>query len=425
MGRRSAGAGARPDGGHGSRQIDSAGRAGRADDRHAGAARIAARPGVRQRPPRRSVSTAGTWRVLVGIDLATAPGKYPCGRRRRNRVRPRTARRMCSSSRRAHFRRGPSPWPRRSSIRRRRSPPAFSRKRRSSSSSGDRPRASKLWDGAFVRPVPDPANSAFGARSIFNGQPRSPHGGADFLSAAGTPVKAPNAGRVALARDLYFTGNTVVIDHGLGLFSLFAHLSEIDVQAGAAVGTGDVVGRVGATGRVSGPAPPLDRSRRRRARRSAVAARCLGKIRVAGRWSGRTKNERDRELIEPRTTRDSLTRAVHERPDPLVVELLDGDHDVGRQGRQRSGGGVLARLRLGLRARDRARDGVEHQDPPERELRQRRPGGTSGRSRSTAASPASYGTPDSVSPLLNDWPSRLKCPVIVRGETPCRRAAFR
>ena len=111
----------------------------------------------------------------------------------------------------------------------------------------------KLWDGAFVRPVADPANSAFGARSIFNGQPRSPHGGADFLSAAGTPVKAPNAGRVALARDLYFTGNTVVIDHGLGLFSLFAHLSAIDVQAGAAVGTGDVVGRVGATGRVSGP----------------------------------------------------------------------------------------------------------------------------------------------------------------------------
>src|SRR6185436_17797375 len=113
--------------------------------------------------------------------------------------------------------------------------------------------SSRLWDGAFVRPVPDPANSAFGARSVFNGQPRSPHGGADFLSPAGTPVKAPNAGRVALARDLYFTGNTVVIDHGLGLFSLFAHLSEVDVEAGAAVATGDVVGRVGATGRVSGP----------------------------------------------------------------------------------------------------------------------------------------------------------------------------
>ena len=79
--------------------------------------------------------------------------------------------------------------------------------------------------------MPDPANSAFGARSIFNGQPRSPHGGADFLSAAGTPVKAPNAGRVALARDLYLTGNTVVIDHGLGLFSLFAHLS-VDRCAG-------------------------------------------------------------------------------------------------------------------------------------------------------------------------------------------------
>jgi murein DD-endopeptidase MepM/ murein hydrolase activator NlpD len=112
---------------------------------------------------------------------------------------------------------------------------------------------SRLWHGPFVRPVPDPANSAFGARSIFNGQPRSPHGGADFLSPAGRPIEAPNAGRIALARNLYFTGNTVVIDHGLGLFSLFAHLSAFGVEPGALVGTGDVVGRVGATGRVSGP----------------------------------------------------------------------------------------------------------------------------------------------------------------------------
>jgi murein DD-endopeptidase MepM/ murein hydrolase activator NlpD len=109
------------------------------------------------------------------------------------------------------------------------------------------------WTGAFVRPVPGAANSAFGTRSVFNGQPRNPHGGADFLSGAGTPVHAPNAGRVVVARDLYFSGNTVVIDHGLGLFSLLAHLSAIDVREGDEVVGDQVVGLVGATGRVTGP----------------------------------------------------------------------------------------------------------------------------------------------------------------------------
>jgi murein DD-endopeptidase MepM/ murein hydrolase activator NlpD len=112
---------------------------------------------------------------------------------------------------------------------------------------------SRLWTGAFVRPVPQAANSAFGSRSILNGLPRSPHGGADFASPAGTPIKAPNAGRVVLAKALYYTGNTVVIDHGLGLFSLFAHLSATDVSAGATVAAGQRVGLVGQTGRVTGP----------------------------------------------------------------------------------------------------------------------------------------------------------------------------
>lgn len=111
----------------------------------------------------------------------------------------------------------------------------------------------RLWRGPFVRPVPDPANSAFGTRSILNGQPRSPHSGADFNSDTGTPVKAPNAGRVVLAANLYYTGNTVMIDHGLTLFSLFAHLSETNVREGDMVTTGEVVGKVGATGRVTGP----------------------------------------------------------------------------------------------------------------------------------------------------------------------------
>jgi murein DD-endopeptidase MepM/ murein hydrolase activator NlpD len=111
----------------------------------------------------------------------------------------------------------------------------------------------RLWLGPFVRPVPGAANSAFGTRSIFNGKPRNPHGGADFLSPAGTPVHAPNGGRVVIARDLYFSGNTVVIDHGLGLFSMLVHLSAIDVHEGDEVTASQVVGLVGATGRVTGP----------------------------------------------------------------------------------------------------------------------------------------------------------------------------
>ena len=85
------------------------------------------------------------------------------------------------------------------------------------------------------------------------GEPRAPHRGADFLSPAGEPIKSPNAGRIVAARELYFTGNTLVIDHGLGLISMLAHLSRIDVREGELVAPGQIVGLVGATGRVTGP----------------------------------------------------------------------------------------------------------------------------------------------------------------------------
>ena len=113
--------------------------------------------------------------------------------------------------------------------------------------------AERLWSGPFVPPVPSTIASRFGARSIFNGQARSPHSGADFPSPTGAPIAAPNAGRVVLARDLYFSGNTVILDHGLGLFSLLAHLSVIGVHEGDTVVTGQEIGKVGATGRVTGP----------------------------------------------------------------------------------------------------------------------------------------------------------------------------
>src|SRR4029077_14847314 len=115
------------------------------------------------------------------------------------------------------------------------------------------PAAERLWTTPFVRPVAEAANSRFGTRSIFNGVPRNPHGGADFLSAGGTAIHAPNAGRVVVARPLYFSGNTVIIDHGLGLFSLLAHLSAFEVHEGDSVTAGQRLGLVGATGRVTGP----------------------------------------------------------------------------------------------------------------------------------------------------------------------------
>lgn len=109
------------------------------------------------------------------------------------------------------------------------------------------------WTGSFVRPIEVSVVSGFGVRSVYNGEARAPHNGADFASPAGTPVLAPGGGRVVLAEPLYFTGRTVMIDHGLGLVSLLAHLSRIDVRRGTDVVAGSSVGLVGATGRATGP----------------------------------------------------------------------------------------------------------------------------------------------------------------------------
>jgi murein DD-endopeptidase MepM/ murein hydrolase activator NlpD len=105
----------------------------------------------------------------------------------------------------------------------------------------------------FVRPVPGEPTSTFGKRRIFNGEPRSPHPGLDLRAASGTPVVSSGPGRVLLAQDLYYSGNTVLVDHGGGLFTLYAHLSEIQVAEGDEVAAGEQVGLSGATGRVTGP----------------------------------------------------------------------------------------------------------------------------------------------------------------------------
>lgn len=98
-----------------------------------------------------------------------------------------------------------------------------------------------------------PSSARFGARRIFNRQPRSPHSGADYSAPPGAPVFAPADGRVALAEEQYFAGRAVYIDHGDGLVSMSFHLSELLVSTGDEVARGQPIGKVGATGRVTGP----------------------------------------------------------------------------------------------------------------------------------------------------------------------------
>ncbi|MBS7663640.1 peptidoglycan DD-metalloendopeptidase family protein [Pseudomonas lalucatii] len=105
----------------------------------------------------------------------------------------------------------------------------------------------------FDRPVAGPLSSPFGLRRFFNGEERNPHSGLDFAARQGTPIKAPAAGQVILIGDYFFNGKTVFVDHGQGLISMFCHLSAIDVQAGQELPRGAVLGKVGATGRATGP----------------------------------------------------------------------------------------------------------------------------------------------------------------------------
>jgi murein DD-endopeptidase MepM/ murein hydrolase activator NlpD len=110
-----------------------------------------------------------------------------------------------------------------------------------------------LWHGSFRTPVLAKPTDSFGTRRMFNGKLASIHKGMDFRAAKGTVVRASNSGVVVLARPLYFEGNCVIIDHGLGLYTLSMHFSRIDVQEGQHVVAGDKLGLSGATGRVTGP----------------------------------------------------------------------------------------------------------------------------------------------------------------------------
>jgi murein DD-endopeptidase MepM/ murein hydrolase activator NlpD len=112
----------------------------------------------------------------------------------------------------------------------------------------------RFWRGAFRMPLDGARNAKnFGRRRVLNGEPGSPHSGVDFPAVAGTPIHAAQRGRVVLAEELFFSGNTAVIDHGLGVYTFYGHMESLAVAAGDAVEKGAVLGKVGATGRVTGP----------------------------------------------------------------------------------------------------------------------------------------------------------------------------
>jgi murein DD-endopeptidase MepM/ murein hydrolase activator NlpD len=111
----------------------------------------------------------------------------------------------------------------------------------------------RLWEGPFISPAQADISSSFGYRRIINGTPRTPHTGVDLRVPKGTEVLASNRGRIALVGDFFFSGNSLVIDHGGGLYTMYFHLSEFKVVEGDEVQKGEVIGLSGMTGRVSGP----------------------------------------------------------------------------------------------------------------------------------------------------------------------------
>jgi hypothetical protein len=109
------------------------------------------------------------------------------------------------------------------------------------------------WSPPFAVPTDGTPSGNFGKRRILNGQPKSPHSGVDYKAARGTEVKAVAKGEIRMAEELYYSGKTILIDHGAGLVSQYFHLDSLNVRRGAMVERGATIGRVGATGRVTGP----------------------------------------------------------------------------------------------------------------------------------------------------------------------------
>jgi murein DD-endopeptidase MepM/ murein hydrolase activator NlpD len=111
----------------------------------------------------------------------------------------------------------------------------------------------RMWDGEWIPPRQSPITSDFGVRRMFNSELRSRHMGVDFDGETGDPIVASNRGVVALIGDFYYAGTVVYVDHGKGLITIYMHMTEVDVTEGQVVEQGEQIGKVGATGRVTGP----------------------------------------------------------------------------------------------------------------------------------------------------------------------------
>ncbi len=205
-------------------------------------------------PKERSASSVEVREALLGVDLEKAAGKYEFSVAAQLRSGERVSCRASVEVKQGHF------ATENLTVKKQFVEPDPEQEARAEAETKrlreiyDRVTPERLWDGPFRAPLDgDFKGSNFGKRRVLNGHPGSPHGGVDFPAPTGTPVHAAQKGRVVLAEELFFSGNTVIVDHGLGMYTFYCHFSQIDAKVGDEVVAGTVVGKVGATGRVTGP----------------------------------------------------------------------------------------------------------------------------------------------------------------------------
>jgi murein DD-endopeptidase MepM/ murein hydrolase activator NlpD len=195
----------------------------------------------------------GSWQALVAVPLSAPPGSHAILARAKDGNGAEATEKLSLTVRPAHFE------TRRLTVDARyvNPPPEeaerIAREARTLAEIFAQSHERRLWREPFATPVQGAATSSFGRLTILNGVKRGRHLGTDFRAAEGTPVSAPNAGRVVLCDNYYFSGKTVILDHGDALYSLLGHLSRIAVTPGIIVQRGDPIGESGATGRVTGP----------------------------------------------------------------------------------------------------------------------------------------------------------------------------